>query len=775
MIGALFNPAHYHANAATLGPLLTAAFIGILGLVVFVREPKVRASRAFILMTSTASLWLGAFAAMYSASLEPIAAAWGTIGMTGVVLIPPMVFSFTLIALDLENAYRSLGKWIWRGAIGFLIALLSTDWFMVGVQRHQWGFYTDLSWLGFFNALFLIGVMVLCVVNYWKQTRLNDAGPRAARINALFGAFFLATLGAVDFLPAFGLQVFPFGFILILGFIGLTARAIYRYRLVDITPEFAAGEIINALQDALLVLDDHGTVRVANRYAEKLFGVSHEDLIGSSITDWSRRLSSDHAALERRILTGSLIEQAIHPPEIAGVTAATITATTIRDEDSRSLAIVCLLRDCTQQARSNQALTRHTERQAALYELNIATTATLELNRVVDVLLDRVARLVPKTAATVMLLDETNQWQSVASRGTDDLAWKTFGENLRTAAHAVIERRDAIMVTDLQQSHDGLHAGFFVAHGYRAYLGLPLTANDRPIGVLSFYARESRNFTDDEIYFLRSLAGQAAAAIYNSRLYEESREKTAQLDLANRVKDDFLSVMSHELRTPLNVISGYTKLVQDGIMGEINGEQQKALEKVVRHADELHFMVNSIMNAAKIDAGALMADFDAFNLTAFLDDLRLLYDYPLAKEITLRFDYPADLPVIRSDRDKLKHVLQNLLNNAIKFTHEGSVALKVREITESKQVEFTVRDTGIGIDKKDLPHIFDRFRQVDGSGTRAFGGVGLGLHIVKTFTELLGGRVAVKSTLAAGSQFTVWLPSAANEPQNSHSAAPDLN
>jgi signal transduction histidine kinase len=210
----------------------------------------------------------------------------------------------------------------------------------------------------------------------------------------------------------------------------------------------------------------------------------------------------------------------------------------------------------------------------------------------------------------------------------------------------------------------------------------------------------------------------------------------------------------------LNVISGYTRLVQEGVMGEVSPEQYKALDKVSRHTGELLFMVSSIMNAAKIEGGALQLDTQEFLLAELLDEIKALYDYPRGKDVALEWDYPGDLPSMHSDRDKLKHAVQNLINNALKFTDSGSVIVTVRQSHNQDVVEITVTDTGIGIPAEDLPLIFDRFRQVDSSKTRAHGGVGLGLHIVRTFTELLGGQIRVASTPGQGSAFTITLPRA---------------
>ena len=278
------------------------------------------------------------------------------------------------------------------------------------------------------------------------------------------------------------------------------------------------------------------------------------------------------------------------------------------------------------------------------------------------------------------------------------------------------------------------------------------------LGILSFYCQHERYFKDEEINFLRTLAGQAAGAIQNSQLYEQTKQQAIDLEKANKVKDEFLGVMSHELRTPLNVIAGYTKIVQDGVLGEINAEQVNALDKVTRHSNELLVMVNSIMDATKIEAGGVSVECDELPLPEFLDELKLLYEYPLGKDVSLRWEYASNLPVIRTDRDKLKHILQNLINNALKFTEVGHVTVSATHVPGLNRVELSVADTGIGIAPHDLPLVFEKFLQLDASRTRSQGGVGLGLHIVKTFSQVLGGTVTVTSQPGEGTTFTVTLP-----------------
>jgi signal transduction histidine kinase len=289
-------------------------------------------------------------------------------------------------------------------------------------------------------------------------------------------------------------------------------------------------------------------------------------------------------------------------------------------------------------------------------------------------------------------------------------------------------------------------------------LGIPLIAKDEVLGVISFYTKEEHEFSNEEIEFLSTLATQAAIAIHNSQLYEEMKNLAGDLARSNRVKDEFLSVMSHELRTPLSVVVGYTGMIKDRMLGEINEEQEKALEKVIGQAKDQLTLISGILQATQLEAEGVKVERREISLRDFLNDLRSSYEVPLGKELTLKWDYPSDFPVVQTDSEKLKQILQNLINNAIKFTEKGNVTISARHIPEAKAVEFKVADTGIGIPKEALPAIFEKFRQADSSETRLYGGVGLGLYIVKRFTELLGGKVEVESEEGKGSTFTVKIP-----------------
>ncbi len=758
---ALFNLANYTFNPYAIPTLVTGIAIIALGFIVLVGERNSRVGLSFFIMTVTAAIWLFCYSLMYCAVAAPVASTWAVTGQLGVVFIPAAVYHFTVDTLEIYSRHKSRVRLAWLVSGVFFVTVPYGNIFISGVNRFWWGYYARYEWASIPFLGFFFGLMALSLHHYWQEYHAAAPGAGKQRTKALFFAFCIAYLGSFDYLAAFGVPLYPFGHLAVLGFIVLTARAVWRFRLVDITPAFAATEIINAMADALLVLDNEGTVRVANRAACQLFRRPESVLIGSRIQNLTSIIAPPEFILDRVILSGSIRDYEFPLiDEHAGRATLSVSSFVMRDDPAMDpLALVCIVRDVTEQRQAQLDIHRHTERQVALYEINLATTSTLELRVVLNILLEKLTTLVPETATTIMLLEKKGgRLIKVAARGIDEEAWKAHSAGHGEGTHPALPARETIRISNIQVSRNGLDLDFFRGSGFASYLGVPLIAQDKVLGILSFYCRKERYFSDEEINFLRTLAGQAAGAIQNSQLYEQTKQQAIDLEKANKVKDEFLGVMSHELRTPLNVIAGYTKIVQDGVLGEVNAEQVNALDKVTRHSNELLVMVNSIMDATKIEAGAVVVECDELALPEFFDELKLLYEYPLGKDVSLRWDYAPNLPIIRTDRDKLKHILQNLINNALKFTEVGHVTVFARHVAGLNRVELSVADTGIGIAPRDLPLVFAKFLQLDASRTRSQGGVGLGLHIVKTFSQVLGGTVNVTSQPGEGTTFTVTLP-----------------
>jgi signal transduction histidine kinase len=231
-----------------------------------------------------------------------------------------------------------------------------------------------------------------------------------------------------------------------------------------------------------------------------------------------------------------------------------------------------------------------------------------------------------------------------------------------------------------------------------------------------------------------------------------------------RLKEEFLANVSHELRTPLNVIFGYTDMLLED---ETNAERRDALERIRMQSGQLVSLVADLMTLSGLNTGKITLERRRLAVAELIGPLRLLMD-GLARErpITAVVDCPAELPLLYTDPLRLEQILTNLLTNAFKFTTTGTVRLRIRSLQHGRQMAFEVADTGVGIPAHELPHIFDEFRQVDGSMSRPHAGLGIGLALVRRLSELLGGTVEVESHPGAGSTFTVTLPTDDPETQS---------
>jgi signal transduction histidine kinase/HAMP domain-containing protein len=417
---------------------------------------------------------------------------------------------------------------------------------------------------------------------------------------------------------------------------------------------------------------------------------------------------------------------------------------------------------------SEQQINRQRQRQKILYDLNLAVTSSLDVSTVLETLLQQLSSLFPLRAATVSWIDsKTGALKPIVHRNVNDMAApQALPATEEGLPIAVLKQQGLLALSNAHLDPRTTNPEFFRKHGFVSYLGLPLIAQGESLGVLSFYTTEEHQFAPEEINFLNTLVHGTAMPIYNSRLYEETRNQAAALEKSNRIKDEFLGVMSHELRTPLNVIMNYAEAMKMGAFGNISSEQERGTDKILSQAGHLLRLINGILEITKIESGSVTLQKEQFDLAAFIAEARSDYMMPMDKKLTINWDYPADFPVIVSDRMKLKQIITNLIDNAIKFTDEGSVTVSFQLINQNRTLEIKVTDTGLGIPEDLLPFIFDKFHQIDSTMTRHFSGAGLGLYIVKVFAGLLEGSINATSKLGEGSVFAVRVSTNLGTPAN---------
>ena len=425
-----------------------------------------------------------------------------------------------------------------------------------------------------------------------------------------------------------------------------------------------------------------------------------------------------------------------------------------------------------QHQQAAREIQRQRERLEVFHAIDLALTSTMELQKRIDLFLETVRVHLPYAATILRLRDPNNgAWETIVSQGI-------LTANLPESSHPlgsfdeIGETRAPIKVDNVFTDPRIQDVELFRRNQLSSFVEIPMIAKGEVVGSLIFLSPYVHAFGDEDVAFFSTVAQQVGMAIHHSAIFDQIQRRSDELRRVNKAKEAFLGAVSNELKTPLNAISGYSHMLSEGMLGEITPIQERALQNLSRQSKELHHLVDSLLQVNYLEEAMLQAECQEVNFWEFLSELRAFYDYPLGKDVKLVWEFRADLPVLSADRGKLRHILENLINNAVKFTDHGTITISARNLPAKKLMEFKITDTGVGIPKELLPGIFERFRRLDSTDPKLYGGVGVGLYIVKKYTSLLGGTIQVESKLGQGSVFTLRIPC---EPQNLSSTQEQLS
>ena len=405
--------------------------------------------------------------------------------------------------------------------------------------------------------------------------------------------------------------------------------------------------------------------------------------------------------------------------------------------------------------RSRLELEATMERMRQVQIVTEVALAHLSLDKLLAELLDRVRDAMDVDTVVILLLEENSDLVAWAAKGLElDVKIRVpLGAGF---AGRVAERKTPIAIDDIEKAD--LHTPFLRDHGVKSLLGVPLLIEGRVVGVIHVGRLLVRPFTDGDTRLLEMVAFRVALSIDNARLFEEERTARRDAEAASRAKDEFLTTISHELRTPLTPIIGWIHMIRNDLLPQ--KEAAHGLQVIEKNSHALKRLINDLLDMSAILSGKMRMEQNPVPLDAAVREaVEMVRPGASAREVRLEIALSNSRDaVVTGDRTRLVQAFSNLLDNAIKFSPPGGLVKIACEVNGDNAI-VRVEDKGRGISSEFLPFVFERFRQEDGSKTRAHGGLGLGLALVKSFVEAHHGSVQADSAgKGHGSRFTIMLP-----------------
>ncbi len=525
---------------------------------------------------------------------------------------------------------------------------------------------------------------------------------------------------------------------------------------------------INSMTDGLAILDQNGTVLRLNESLLRLCGLtSAQDAIGrhcykliygeiDALRDGpvERVLSTcERVQIERDIpARGIALRESIDP---------------IFDDEQKIVGLVLVVRDVTRERDTERAIRYRNRQLAALNAIASATIHAADQQAIIDGAFSRIMDVTGADAGVMLTLDDEGvRLDPVATHGGAARTAGLINRDPSSPTMSAVLSADVPLALDdfLPEmelgDNDGADA---TGTGLSSALYAPIRSQRRAVGLIVIAYEMHREFSANERQLLTVAGQQLGVAIENARLIANLQQALERVREANRLKDEFLATVSHELRTPLTAIQGWAEVLADP---ETNpDEAREGLATIQQSSESLTKLISDLLEMSRIETRMLRLDLHPIDpnypIQAAVQTVRQMAE---AKGVTIAVLLDRDLPHIIADSGRLQQVMWNLLVNAIKFTRGGGNVWVSSHMNGNDHIEIVVRDDGIGIDSDFLPFVFERFRQADGSATRQFGGLGIGLSLVKSLTEAHGGTVhAASPGPGDGATFTVSIPLMAQE------------
>jgi PAS domain S-box-containing protein len=537
--------------------------------------------------------------------------------------------------------------------------------------------------------------------------------------------------------------------------------------------------VIDSTDDWIFVKDREHRYQLVNQGYAKALHISVEDFIGKTDLDLGfpeelvkgnpekgiRGFWSDDA-----LVMGSGMPQHF-PDDPATIDGQVHIFDTIkvplRDESGYIWGVLAFARDVTERKNAETIIAQRAAQLATVASLSSTTSTLLDPDQLLQTVVDLTKERFGLYHAHIYLADES--WNTLLlAAGAGEVGrqmvvdgWNIPIDHDQSIVASAARNRESVIANDVVRDTSSTFLSNQLLPDTRSEMAVPMIVGQKLLGVFDVQADAAGYFTEEDANVYTTLAAQVAVALQNARLYKEQAATVTQLRELDKLKSSFLANMSHELRTPLNSILGFTDVIMEGLDGPLTEHMDNDLRLIQKNGQHLLHLINDVLDMAKIEAGRMNLSPENFKAFEVMEEVtNITSTLASEKNLALFIEETSEQNVeIYADRTRLRQVMINLVNNAIKFTEAGKISLKVVSMPGAR-VLITVQDTGIGIAPDKLDAIFLEFTQVDASSTRKAGGTGLGLPISRRLVEMHGGRLWAESTgiPGEGSTFFVELP-----------------
>lgn len=588
--------------------------------------------------------------------------------------------------------------------------------------------------------------------NFWRTKQ------GALRLIAWTNTALIGANGEAEFLMSTGIDI--------------TDRRLAELALKESEERYR--DLFENATDLIQSVDAEGHFLYVNRAWKETLGYDEAQVYQMTLFDILHPDCREHCqALFQKLLAGEKLERV----ETAFLTATGETVwlegnVNCRFEDGVMVATRGIFRNITEQKKAAEELERQNRRAQLLANLSLKIRESLDIAEILETAVTEIQALLKADRVLVYRFQPDGSGiisNEKTQPGIPSLAGEVIEDPCFQEKYAELYSQGRVRaIGDVEsQGLEPCYLELLRKMQVKANLVVPLLMEQRLWGLLlAHQCSAPRQWQPFEIELLSQLANQIGIALTQAALLERERKRGLELEQARKAaeqaaqaKSSFLATMSHEIRTPMNAVLGMTGLLLET---PLNAEQRDFVETIRVSGDALLTLINDILDFSKLEAGEMELEILDFDLRSCLEEVADLFAPTAhAKGLELAVLMPPEVPrYLRGDASRLRQILNNLVSNAIKFTHQGEVVIQaelMQETTTHVQLRLSVRDTGIGIPKEAQAKLFQPFTQVDASTTRKYGGTGLGLAICKQLTELMGGKIFLESEEGRGSTFSVEL------------------